>query len=151
MGLSPDPVKRQRQLANLRPRSDARLTHGAHSQVVLAPLRAEAEAWARRRWPWLDDTRVHVVAGIAAKVERIGQWEDENDVIHRRGQRAVRVHPVVESGVAWARHLEALVSKYDAEAEARRAADVDAEVEAAWQAELEEGRMVWDRVDQEMG
>jgi hypothetical protein len=115
MGLSPDPVKRQRQLANLRPRSDARLTHGTNSQVVLAPLRKQADDWALDRWPWLDDTRRALVADLAARIRRVEIWADENDILFRRGTRSVRAHPIVDSADRWQARLDGLIRQLDAE------------------------------------
>lgn len=70
---------RAAQLANLngsRPPS-----HGLRSRVVMAPLREQAEEWALKRWPQLDDTRRHLVASLAARVERVRIWSDSNDIL----------------------------------------------------------------------
>jgi hypothetical protein len=49
--LSSDPRKQANQLANLRRGPDASVTHGTRSEVVLAPLRQQAERWALDRCP----------------------------------------------------------------------------------------------------
>lgn len=104
---------RQAQLANLtgsRPPS-----HGLRSRVVMAPLREQAEQWALERWPQLDDTRRHLVASLAARVERVRIWSDDNDILIGGSRRPVRTHPVVDSCDRWEARLDQMIARLDAE------------------------------------
>ena len=94
MSLSNDPELHAKQLANLRP-TTAPLKSGAHSTVLLASLRDEAERWARARWPSLDDTRRALVSSLAARIRRVELWCDEHDIIAARNRHTVRFQPVV--------------------------------------------------------
>jgi hypothetical protein len=118
MPTSKDPILRQRQFANLS-RNGRPPGHGLQSKRIMVPLRQQAEAWARDRWPWLDDTRIHLVSDLAARVERVRVWSDENDILIGRSQRVTRAHPVVDSADRWAQRLDGMIDKLDAEAAAR--------------------------------
>jgi len=122
--LSNDPEKRSRQLANLRPVT-ASLQHGAQSKVLLAPLKAEAARWARDRWPWLDDTRLALIATLAARIRRVEMWCDENDIIAARNRHTIRCQPVVAECDRWEARLEVLIRQLDVEGLARRQADAE--------------------------
>ena len=71
------PEGRSAQLANLKTRTP---THGTQSTVLLQPLIEQAEQWARAQWPFLTDARLHLVALLAAKVERVRLWAAGNDI-----------------------------------------------------------------------
>lgn len=104
---------RAAQLANLtgsRPPS-----HGLRSRVVMAPLREQAEEWARVRWPNLDDTRRHLVASLAARVERVRIWSDSNDILIGGSRRPARTHPVVDSCDRWEARLDQMIRTLDVE------------------------------------
>jgi len=91
----------------------------------MVPLRAEAERWATVRWPWLDAARRHLVADLAARVERVRAWSEENDILIGRSGRTTRAHPVVVDADRWAQRLEALIGKYDDEARLRERSTTD--------------------------
>ena len=149
MPLSKEPDRREAQLANLKrgqgspAGADARrLVTGTQSEVLLAPLRAEAECWVRRRWPWLDDARVHLVFDAAARIRRVEIWCDAHDVLHYRGQHRVSVHPVVETAAGWEKSLATWIDKLEAEARLRAKADAEVTAEDlvdAWRAQLNGG------------
>ena len=113
-------VGRRAQLANLDRGTGRPPSHGTRSARVMAPLRAEAEVWARARWPHLDDTRISLGSFLlAARVQRVEQWTVENDVLVGRPGRRTAAHPIVSEADRWASRLEGLIDKYDAEGRER--------------------------------
>jgi len=125
---SADPQKRERQLANLRrghvpSESEGRSPKSRPAPVALGPLTVEARAWAADRWPWLDDTRLALIAVLAARVRRVELWAQRNDVIfHPRKERA-SVHPIIDSCDKWEARLATMIEKLDREARERRRED----------------------------
>jgi hypothetical protein len=127
-----DPKKRARQLENLRrghvpsatEYQGGDVTWGLHvGPVPLGPLVREAEVWSRDRWPWLDETRLALVAVLAARVRRVELWCEQNDVVfHPRHQRA-SVHPIIDSCDRWEARLAVMIEKLDKEANERRGSD----------------------------
>ena len=93
-----DPGARARSLANLRPAppvpelgNTRRMVHGLRSPRVMAPYQAAAEAWALARWPNVDETRRHMVADLAADIERVREWKVDEDIM-------VEIRPVRVAG-----------------------------------------------------
>jgi hypothetical protein len=58
---------------------------------------------------------------LAAKVERVRIWCDENDILDRRARHSVRAHPVVDSADRWAARLDVMIRQLDAEKSEREA------------------------------
>jgi hypothetical protein len=56
-----------------------------------------------------------LVADLAARVERVRIWANENDLLLRRGTHSVRAHPVVDSADRWSARREQLIRQLDAE------------------------------------
>jgi hypothetical protein len=96
---SKDPAKRAAQLKNLN-RNGRPLIHGLGCERIMVPLRQQAEQWAWDRWPWLDATRVALVADLAARVQRVREWTDSNDILVGRSGRSTSAHPIVDSPTA---------------------------------------------------
>jgi hypothetical protein len=117
--LSKDPGRRAAQLRNLEKSNGRPPGHGLTSKRVMRPYREAAEAWARSRWPWLDDTRVHLVTGPAARVARVRDWEDQNDIVLGRPGRATRAQQIVVDADRWEARLLVLIKELDAEARER--------------------------------
>ena len=117
--MSRDREKRKAQLANLRPNpnlrmNEAAITHGATSARRLRPLREQAEREVRERWPWLDDLRCTLVAGLMARTALATRWlEGRGTVVS--GQKG-EVYPVARELEAWSKRLTELVRQLDQEA-----------------------------------
>ncbi len=116
----PSAPAESRQLANgnltrtLPGQSSAALRHGLRSPLKLAPLRAEGEAWARARWPSLDETRAKLVGDLAARVELARRFTDEKGILRHKGKGVL--YPIVTELDRWERRLSDEIKELDAEA-----------------------------------
>lgn len=63
------------------PGNQRALKSGAFSDRQLAPIRQQAEEYARSRWPWVSDTDIALYARMAARVELLGEYELEHGVV----------------------------------------------------------------------
>lgn len=121
------------------------LKHGLGSSRTMAPYQALAEEWAAQRWPNLDQTRRHLVADLAADVERVRDWKQNADImvevpVERSGRR-VKVwdlHPAVDKTDRRADRLWRMIAELDAEQRERNSAHPQATIDAVL-AELAEG------------
>ena len=91
------------------PGNSAAVTHGAHSEQRLAPLRAELAASLRRDYPHLDDRRLALIADRLARLQSAWSWLDEQAGVVRNEKG--EPYPIVDrvdkwAGVAWSILLE---------------------------------------------
>ena len=114
MPLSKDPVRRAKQLENLRPAGA--LKHGATSERKLAPLRAQHRAALLRRVPQLDAQRRSLLADLLARIELAGEFID----VHGLMRNTRETHPVLELLSRWERRAWEMLSALEAEHRAQR-------------------------------
>ena len=93
MPLSADPVKRQRQVSNLK--YQAALTSGAYSETEIAPLRAELHEILLERFTSTPPELLWVMANRWARLQKLTAFID--DVGPLKANREMR-SPAVELG-----------------------------------------------------
>ena len=116
MPLSKDPVRRAKQLENLRPAGAVK--HGATSERKLTPLRAKHRAELLQRFPQLDAQRLSLLADLLARIELAGEFID----VHGLMRNTRETHPVLELLSRWERRAWEMLSTLEAEHRAQRAA-----------------------------
>src|ERR687884_13884 len=89
MPLSKDPVRRAKQLDNLRPAGA--VSHGATSERKLQPLRAKHRTELLRRFPRLDEQRLSLLADLLARIDLAGEFLD----MHGLMRNTRETHPVL--------------------------------------------------------
>lgn len=81
-GLSSDPEKRARQLANLK--SNAHGSHGLYDKSRLAPLAEEHTVALRQVFPDADDRLIAAQAQRAAAIDLAWAWIAENGIVRTK-------------------------------------------------------------------
>ena len=114
MPLSTDPVRRAKQLGNLRPAGAVK--HGATSEGKLAPLRAQHRSALLQRFPGLDEQRLSLLADLLARIELAGEFID----VHGLMRNTRQPHPVLELLSRWERRAWEMLSALEAERRAQR-------------------------------
>jgi hypothetical protein len=114
MPLSTDPVRRARQLENLRPAGAVK--HGATSEGKVAPLRAQHCSALLQRFPGLDEQRRSLLADLLARIELAGEFID----VHGLMRNTRQPHPVLELLSRWERRAWEMLSALEAEHRAQR-------------------------------
>jgi hypothetical protein len=114
MPLSTDPVRRAKQLENLRPAGAVK--HGATSEGKLAPLRAQHRSALLQRFPGLDEQRLSLLADLLARIELAGEFID----VHGLMRNTRQPHPVLELLSRWERRAWEMLSALEAEHRAQR-------------------------------
>jgi hypothetical protein len=104
MPLSKDPVRRAKQLENLRPAGAVK--HGATSEGKLAPLRAQHRAALLQRFPQLDEQRLSLLADLLARIDLAGEFID----VHGLMRNTRETHPVLELLSRWERRAWDMLS-----------------------------------------
>jgi hypothetical protein len=104
MPLSKDPVRRAKQLENLRPAGA--VSHGATSEGKLAPLRAQHRTTLLQRFPQLDEQRLWLLADLLARIELAGEFVD----LHGLMRNTRQPHPVLELLTRWERRAWEMLS-----------------------------------------
>lgn len=97
-----------------KPNNRRAVKSGAFSERLIAPLREEAEGYARDRWPWLRDDDVALYARLAARVQLLGEYELEHGVV-RDPVRGEVFATSTQLGQIEAR-LDKLVRRFDEDA-----------------------------------
>jgi len=113
--LSHDPIKREAQLANLRPSASRK--HEALSERALAPLRAKYRIELTAAFPHAASDEINIQASRLAMMERLQEWLDARGPISH--QRRGTTYPAADL-------LAKVVSAYE------RRRDVLAERERAY-------------------
>lgn len=137
---APNPATRQNGNVNLirtDGQSSGNLQHGAYSTLRLASLRSDGETWARTRWPWLDDTRVALIADLGGRIELARTFVDEKGLLRHRGRGTL--FPIAEALHKWETHLSTEIKALDAEGRERKQVN-PADALHAHLAEIEAGR-----------
>lgn len=118
-GISADPEKAARQLANLTgkasPGNTHAATHGARGELTVAPKRAEALEAFKERYPKVNEMRLALAADLAARVELACEYIDKRGLFKDR--RSGELRPVVVQMDRWAARLDALLAELDRDAQ----------------------------------
>jgi transcriptional regulator with XRE-family HTH domain len=93
------------------------MTHGAHSERHIAPLREKHAAELRVSYPRLDDRRLVLLADRLARIEAVSAWLDAQEGIVR--DHNGEVYAVVKELERWTSRAEQVLA--DVEAEHRKA------------------------------
>lgn len=98
-------------------------THGAHAEIVLAPLRIRfLKDVVQVRWPWLDALRSDLAADLMARIEAARKWVDLNGIVRDHNGN---VPDVVDRLDKWSARLDKLVTELEREARERGASPGD--------------------------
>lgn len=98
-------------------------THGAHAEVVLAPLRTRfLSEVVQVRWPWLDAIRSDLAADLMARIEAARKWVDLNGIVRDHNGN---VPDVVDRLDKWSGRLDKLITELEREAKERGASPGD--------------------------
>jgi hypothetical protein len=119
MPLSTDPVRRAKQLENLRPAGA--VSHGAMSEGKLKPLRAEHRAALLRRFPQLDEHRLWLLSDLLARIDLVSEFVD----VHGLMRNTCQTYPVLELLTRWERRAWDMLSQLAAKDPGPRERDRD--------------------------
>jgi hypothetical protein len=114
---SNDPVRRAKQLENLRP--TGAVSHGATSEGKLKPLRAEHRAALLQRFSQLDEHRLGLLSDLLARIDLGSEFVD----VHGLMRNTRQPHPVLELLTRWERRAWDMLSQLAAKGPGARECD----------------------------
>jgi len=103
------------------PRNRRAVSHGATSELTLAPLREAAARELRQDYPHLDGRRLAILADRLARLESARLWLDAQGGVVR--SRQGDVFAVVDRIEKWSNTAEQRLAEAEAEARAPRPAE----------------------------